>query len=112
MKLDAVRTFALSLPEVTEEPHWGSPSFRVKGKIFATVPEAGGRLRVFVDEDEIRSLVASNPAVFAEVWWGKKLSGVDVTLAKARTAEVKELLEHAWRMRAPKTVLKAYDAGR
>ena len=27
-----VRKLALSLPEATEQDHWGNPSFRVKGK--------------------------------------------------------------------------------
>jgi hypothetical protein len=112
VKLDAARAFALSLPEVTEQPHWGSPSFRVKGKIFCTIPESGhGRtLRVFVDEDEIRAAVDEDPATFEAVWWGKQLSGVDVRLAKAKTARVRELLEDAWRLRATATLLKEYDS--
>jgi predicted DNA-binding protein (MmcQ/YjbR family) len=34
------REFALSLPGTSEEPHFDMSSFRVKGKIFATVPAA------------------------------------------------------------------------
>jgi hypothetical protein len=34
--LETLRTIALSLPEVTEEPHFEKTSFRVKKKIFAT----------------------------------------------------------------------------
>jgi hypothetical protein len=33
VKLNDVRRFAMSLPEVTEEPHFAYTSFRVKGKI-------------------------------------------------------------------------------
>ncbi|MDR7466128.1 MAG: MmcQ/YjbR family DNA-binding protein [Armatimonadota bacterium] len=51
MKIDRVRRFALSLPEATEEPHSDKSSFRVKGKIFATVPPDGRHLHVFVDEE-------------------------------------------------------------
>jgi hypothetical protein len=32
------RRMALELPEVTEEPHFHLVSFRVHGKIFATLP--------------------------------------------------------------------------
>ena len=35
---ERVREFALSLPGATEEPHFDMSSFRVQGKIFATVP--------------------------------------------------------------------------
>ena len=44
--------------------------------IFATVPEGGRHLNVFVDEHEVRASVAEAPQVFEELWWGKKLSGV------------------------------------
>ena len=45
-----MRAFALSLPATTEEPHFDMSSFRVRGKIFATVPPDGEHLHVFVDE--------------------------------------------------------------
>jgi hypothetical protein len=41
MRLATARHFALSLPEAVEAPHFEKSSFRVKGKIFATVPEGG-----------------------------------------------------------------------
>ena len=34
MKTAQVRRFALSLPAVTEEPHFHYSSFRIRGKIF------------------------------------------------------------------------------
>jgi hypothetical protein len=43
-ELAEARRFALSLPEVTEEPHFDMSSFRVRGKIFVTVPPDGTRL--------------------------------------------------------------------
>jgi hypothetical protein len=42
--LAQARQFALSLPGVTEEPHFDMTSFRVRGKIFVTVPPDGTRL--------------------------------------------------------------------
>lgn len=52
LKIGQARRFALSLPEVTEEPHFDKSSFRVRGKIFATVPPGGRHLHVFVDEEQ------------------------------------------------------------
>ncbi len=54
MKLAEVRRFAVSLPEATEEPHFDLASFRVKGKIFATVPPEEKHLHVFVDRPGAR----------------------------------------------------------
>ncbi|MEA2844543.1 MAG: hypothetical protein QOJ69_2214 [Actinomycetota bacterium] len=114
MDAEEARRFALSLPEATEQPHFESASFRIRGRIFATLPPQGDRLHVFVDEDETRAAVEEDPAAFHELWWGKKLSGVRVDLAAASVSaeRVSELIEEAWRRRAPKRVVAAYDAAR
>lgn len=104
MTLETARRLALALPEVTEEDHHGMPSFRIRGKIFATVPD-GRTLRIMLEPDMARAVASSDPAAFEELWWGKKLSGVAVTLARARRAQVAELLEQAWRRRAPRALL-------
>ena len=106
------RRFALSLPEATELPHFELWSFRVRGKIFATVTPDGHHLHVFVDSDGVRTATGSDPAAYEELWWGKKLAGVRVTLAAAKPAAVNELLESSWRRKAPKGVVKAFDSGR
>ena len=38
MTQDDIRALALSLPLAEEHPHFDRASFRVKGKIFATLP--------------------------------------------------------------------------
>lgn len=85
MKIEEVRKFALSLPEATEQPHFEKSSFRIRGKVFATVPLGNEYLHVFVDENETRVLVAENPLVFEELWWGKTLRGVRVRLGAAES---------------------------
>lgn len=102
-----VRRIALAFPEAVEQDHHGMPSFRVRGKIFATVPD-DEHLRVMLDPDYARAVVPSHPA-FAELWWGKKLAGVEVTLASADRAAITELLEQGWRRRAPRALIEAYD---
>ena len=103
------RRLALALPEATEQDHHGMPSFRVRDKIFATMPDEK-HLHVFVDADDTAAAVAEAPNACAELWWGKKLSGVRVTLAKAPKALVGELLEDSWRRRAPKRLIAERDS--
>ena len=102
MQLHQARKFALSLPEATEEPHFEYSSFRVRGKIFATVPLDGAALHIFVDEDQRAPLVAIYPDVFTALHWGNKVVGVRVLLAGASAAAVKRLLTQAWLRKAPK----------
>jgi hypothetical protein len=102
--LAEARRLALALPETTEEDHHGIPSFRVRNRIFATVPD-GQHVRVMLDADATRAAVGDDPRAFEELWWGKKLSGVTVTLASADHRRVTALLEDAWRRVAPKRLL-------
>jgi hypothetical protein len=106
------RKLALSLPETTEQPHFEMWSFRVQGKIFATLPPDGRHLHIFVDDDAVRAIVGRDPAAFEELWWGKKLAGVRVNLSAARPAAVRDLLDASWRRKAPKRLVAAVDAAR
>lgn len=98
-----VRKLALALPEAFEQPHHDLTSFRVRGKIFATMPPEGDRLHVFLGDDEVASYCTEFPTVVEELWWGKKLSGCRVALRHADRALVRELLTESWRRKAPKS---------
>jgi hypothetical protein len=112
VRLDSARRHALSLPETTEAPHFEASSFRVGGKIFATIPPDGKRLRLLVDPAERHALVAANPSAFGDVRWGQRTvdDWVEVIVANANRAEVCELLTDAWRRRAPKRLVADFDA--
>jgi hypothetical protein len=107
VKIDAVRRLALSLPEVTEEPHFHYSSFRVKGKIFATVPPENTFVHIFVGEPEIEILPAAQPKAYEKLFWGKKVAGLRVTLAAAKPRDVEALLRTAWVRKAPKKLASA-----
>jgi hypothetical protein len=110
--LDSARAFAMSLPGSTEEPHFDMSSFRVRGKIFATVPPDGEHLHVFVDEGEVHAAVAEDPAAFEPLLWGQRLRGLRVRVAAAPNHRVAELLEESWRRRAPARLVAERDAER
>ncbi|HUA44929.1 MAG TPA: MmcQ/YjbR family DNA-binding protein [Solirubrobacteraceae bacterium] len=97
---EEARRLALSLPEAVEEDHHGRPSFRVAGRIFATLWDED-HMNVMVDEAGILTAVQSHPGVCAEVWWGKRLAAVRVTLSAARADLLSDLLADAWERRAP-----------
>jgi hypothetical protein len=89
-----VRRLALRLPDAVEQDHHGFPSFRVGGKIFATLPD-DTTLRAMLDEGGIRTAVHDAPGVCSEQWWGKRLAAVAIDLATADEALVARLLDEA-----------------
>jgi len=105
-KLDQLRRYALSLPEVTEQPHFDYSSFRVRGKIFVSVPPGGQHLNVFVDEEQRELALAVHAAFVEKLWWGGKVVGLRVELASADGKVVNELVRQAWARKAPKRLAR------
>jgi len=101
---DEARSLALSLPEAVELDHHGRPSFRVDGKIFATIWNEH-RMNVMLAEDGIRTAVEGASDACEEVWWGKRLTAVGVTLARTDRDFLADLLTDAWEHKAPKRLL-------
>lgn len=96
MKLTTVRRYALALPEVSEAPHHTYSSFRVRGRIFVTVPPAQTHIHVFVDDQERERALALDPEFLEKLLWGGKAVGLRISLAAARPAIVKHLVQSAW----------------
>jgi hypothetical protein len=101
---DEARALALSLPEAVELDHHGRPSFRVGGKIFATLWNER-RMNVMLDEGGVLTAVEASPKACEEVWWGKRLAAVGVTLAHADRDLLRELLTDGWEQKAPKRLV-------
>jgi hypothetical protein len=91
---DQARRLALSLPEAVEQDHHGRPSFRVAGRIFATLWDED-HMNLMLDEPGILTAVQSHPEVCAEVWWGRRLRAVRVTLSAAAPELLADLLADA-----------------
>jgi hypothetical protein len=104
MDLRRARKLALALPETVEQEHFGNPSFRVHGRIFATAPDAT-HLNVMIDPFDVDPVVRADPGICAELLWGKEVRGVRVSLLEASPALVEKLLRAAWARKAPKRLL-------
>jgi hypothetical protein len=103
VSLAQVRKLALALPEAAESPHFHATSFRVRGRIFATAPDAHA-LHVFVGEPVRSQALALHPAFIEKLSWGAKIVGLRIHLPAAERAVVAELLNLAWRAKAPKAL--------
>jgi hypothetical protein len=106
--LAQVCKIALELPETTEQDHHGMPSFRVGGKIFATIPDAQ-HVRVMLGEEGIRAAIAENPEACSPGYWGKRLACAVVDLRVTGRPLIRELLSDAWAYKAPAPVARRHS---
>jgi hypothetical protein len=103
-----VRELALALPEVEEHDHWGRPSFRVKGKIFATLWPDEQRAMLKLPPAEQDALIMLDPETFSAVpgTWGQRGSTY-VELQTVERPAFQAALKTAWRGVAPKQLRSA-----
>jgi YjbR len=92
----------MSLDVVTEEPHHHYSSFRVRGKIFVTIPPDEDVIHVFVGEEDRESALALYPDFIEKLLWGGKAVGLRVVLASAKPTVVKSLIDKAYQTRVRK----------
>ena len=107
IKIAQVRQCALSLPDATEEPHFEYSSFRVRGKIFVTVPPDEKHVHVFIGEADREIALALHAAFLEKLVWGGKVRGLRVLLSKASPTVVSRLVREAWVHKAPKRLAAA-----
>lgn len=106
VSLEKARQVALGFAEAVEQDHHGRPSFRVAGKIFATLWDED-HMNVMLDEGGILTAVQSDQETCEEVWWGKRLAAVRVDLRRADAELLEQLLSDAWESKAPKRLLSS-----
>jgi hypothetical protein len=102
-----VRTLALSLPEVREEPHFDRASFRVRGKIFATIAPDGKSGMLKLDLDAHEALLAAEPETFFSFGGFSRNGATGVRFPRVKKQVFRELLGEAWRNVAPKRLVAA-----
>lgn len=99
------------LPEVEEGTWYRTPCLRVRKKSFCRLKEDGETLVVrVVDLQDKEALLRGNPDVYFTTPHYDGYPYVLVRLADADPAELRELLEDAWRMVAPKRLIAVYDS--
>jgi len=108
--LARLRAICMALPEAEERETWETPTFRVRGKIFAMVSTRDGALAVWCKAPPGAQaiLIGADPARFfrppyvgPKGWIGVRLdAGVD-------WAEIDTLVRRSWVLTAPKRLAEA-----
>jgi len=109
-----LRILARQLPEVAEGTWYGSPAFRVKGKVFARLHENDDDLFLIkVGRLERDALVAAQPERFVLTDHRPEKEDSVLMRLSATTGddvkEVAELLDAAWRHVAPAELVAKLD---
>ncbi|WP_113701863.1 MmcQ/YjbR family DNA-binding protein [Nonomuraea lactucae] len=108
-----VRREALALPGTSERSMYGTPAFYVDRKWFARIRDEGDVLVVLcASEEDKRELIAAQPETFFTTPHYDGYAAVLVRFGAVERDELAELLTDAWRLRAPKRLLKSWDAAR
>jgi hypothetical protein len=96
------RALALSCTEAVETPHFDRASFRVRGKIFATIAPDGksGMLKLGLDAHE--ALLRAEPETFFSFGGWSRTGATGVRLARIKKALFRELLAQAFGNVAPR----------
>jgi hypothetical protein len=105
ISIASARRLALALPEAVEQDHHGRPSFRVRGRIFATLHVADKRMVVKLTPGDQALRLETQPEVFSAVpSWGHQ-GWTFVALDAIGAADLKATLDLAWRGVAPKRLV-------
>ncbi|MGW7542724.1 MmcQ/YjbR family DNA-binding protein [Streptomyces sp. NPDC054770] len=104
-----VRRVALSLPDTSEKIAWSMPTFRVAGKMFATLPEDETSIAVRCPKEEREELVLAEPGKFWIADHEAQFAWVRVRLAALEgEGELRDILADSWRQAAPTRLLDSY----
>ena len=104
-----VRSLALALPETDEGRHFESACFRVRGKIFATLSQDASTLVLKLALPVQESALQSWPDAVALPKHWSRFGWTQLRLAAIPATELADLVSHAWRQVAPKSIIKTPD---
>ena len=106
---DAARRMALRMPETVEGPCYGTPGYRVRGKLFARLKEDGETFVVSVDRDTRDALLEANPKAFFLTDHYRPYDWMLVRLAAVSVDELEDMLRLAWSRKAPRRLRAAIE---
>lgn len=100
MSFATVRALALALPGTEEATSYGTPAFRVGGRLFARLHQDGESLVLRAEPEQRETLIETHPRHFFVTDHYRGEPWVLVRLATVPRALLAELIEQAWRQRA------------
>ena len=94
---DTVRDIAETLPDAEESTSYGTPAFKVKGKLFARFHQGGEALVVSVDFEQREEMMKTSPEKFYITDHYLKYPWVLVRMSSVTPDELRDLIIGSWR---------------
>ncbi|KQV32604.1 hypothetical protein ASC97_03280 [Rhizobium sp. Root1203] len=108
MTREELVSFALSLPEAVESAHHGTRDFRVRSKIFLTMPEQDYCVvRLTPDQQHMTLAIAPAETEAVPGGWGLRGS-TRLFYQLAGDVLVQDLVRKSWQNAAPKTLQRQW----
>ena len=107
-----VRKLALALPGVDEGVCYGTPAFYVRRRMVSRLRDDLETLVVAYPKAEREALIDRRPDVFSVTDHYRNYDNVLLNLLAVDEELLRGILEGAWRLKAAKNQVAAYDAAR
>lgn len=101
------RRLALKLPSVVEGPSYGTPGYRVSGKLFARFRDEGETMVVGVDQEMRDGFMKARPEAFYVTDHYRNYDWMLVRLSAVTVGELEDMLRLAWSRKAPSRLAAA-----
>jgi hypothetical protein len=106
---ETVRELCWVLPQAEEGTSYGTPAFKVRGKLFVRLHDSGHSVVVHIDQEERAMRMRADAKAFYITDHYVPYPWMLVRLDAVRRDDLADLLEESWRHRAPKRLVSAYD---
>ena len=107
-----VREIAHALPGIEDGTSYGTRALKVRGKLLARLHQSMECLVLRADILDREILIQSAPEVFFITDHYRNYPWILVRFAALEKQSLPDLIERAWRLVAPKTLIKKYDCER
>ena len=106
---ETVRQLALALPGAEEGTSYGTPAFKVRGKLFVRLHQNGDSIVVRIDKSERAMRMSADPKACYITDHYLNYPLMLVRFSCVYLDDLRDLLEESWRRVAPKRLLAALD---
>jgi hypothetical protein len=107
---EQVRVAAHALPGVEDSTSYGTPALKVRGKLLARLHQSGECLVLRTDLLDREILMQSDGRVFYITDHYRDYPWILVRFSAVDRTALPDLMERAWRLVAPKSLVSKYDS--